>query len=399
MSSMKGKANGKSKSTSFKPPENELKPSDEEEDELDNEGDGEESDNQDFPHQKTFGPKSKQKKTPMEVKKPRLVPYVQVPALPKTKPEPRDFIKLKSDMSKKERQYRRQAPIDDVDSEEEMKEIISKFDNVKMELTPRQLMRIAKPLRKEITRLLTPKRVPAHDVSLMAVPEDPPSLSEVESSGDEEDSIIRNLPDPEWQVLEEERDGLPKGAVIISDPVCQYLSTLAPGEAAKKVVVARESHNLRSLYPLINGTLREESLLDGGSQIVSMSLDAAKTLGLGWDPNIVIHMQSANKQVEPTLGLAKNVPFLFNDITIYLQVHVIRNPAYRVLLGRPFEVVTESTVKNMKDGSQLITLTDPNSGRQTTMASVERGQPPKLLQKQPARDDSFQASMNSTKER
>jgi len=37
-------------------------------------------------------------------------------------------------------------------------------------------------------------------------------------------------------------------------------------------------------------------------------------------------MQSVNRTVERTLGLARNVPFSFGEITIYLQVHVIKDP-------------------------------------------------------------------------
>ncbi|PFH51059.1 hypothetical protein AMATHDRAFT_143503, partial [Amanita thiersii Skay4041] len=159
-------------------------------------------------------------------------------------------------------------------------------------------------------------------------------------------------------------DDIPAGSILVDDPVLQYLCTQPGDEARSKLVcVAEESHALRSVFPMINKTGVVESLLDGGSQIVSMSEEVAQQLGICWDPSIVIHMQSANRQLDKTLGLAKNVPFRFGDIPIYLQVHIIQNPAYKVLLGRPFYAITESEIKNAKDGGQLITLTDPNTGR------------------------------------
>ena len=72
-----------------------------------------------------------------------------------------------------------------------------------------------------------------------------------------------------------------------------------------------------SSVDLINKMGRIESLLDGGSQIVAMDIKIAKNLAVSWDPDIKIQMQSANKTVEETLGLAKNVPFIFGDITVY----------------------------------------------------------------------------------
>ena len=106
-----------------------------------------------------------------------------------------------------------------------------------------------------------------------------------------------------------------------------------------------------------------------------MALDVAMTLRVSWDPRYTINLQSANKGVERTLGLARNVPFLFGEATVYLQVHIVRDPAYKVLLGRPFDALTESQVQNFADGGQVITVTDPNTGKQCTVPTHERGKP------------------------
>ncbi|KAF8806934.1 hypothetical protein BYT27DRAFT_7052401, partial [Phlegmacium glaucopus] len=139
------------------------------------------------------------------------------------------------------------------------------------------------------------------------------------------------LPEATYKVLEEDTDGMAKGSVIVGDPVMQYLSTLAPGEEPKAIIVAEESQGLRVVFPLINGMGEEESVLDPGSQIVSMLKDIAILMGITWDPDITVKMQSANRTLENTLGLARNVPFKFGTITVYLQIHVVANAAYKVL--------------------------------------------------------------------
>lgn len=139
------------------------------------------------------------------------------------------------------------------------------------------------------------------------------------------------------------------------------------------------------VYLLINSVGEVELLLDGGLQIVSMAKDVAVDLEITWDPDITVHMESANRTLKQTLGLAKNVPFLFGHITVYLQVHVMEDPAYKVLLGRLFDAITESLVKNKKDGSQSLTLTDPNSGEHCVMYMHKRGKPPAVL-KRPTRE-------------
>ncbi len=59
--------------------------------------------------------------------------------------------------------------------------------------------------------------------------------------------------------------------------------------------------------------------------------------------------------------------FLFGDITLYLQVHVIWQSAYDILLGRPFDTLTQSIVHNYADENQTITIHDPNTGKTATI--------------------------------
>jgi len=95
-------------------------------------------------------------------------------------------------------------------------------------------------------------------------------------------------------------------------------------------------------------------------------------LGLAYDPTIKLNMQSANGNVNQSLGLSRNVPFQIGAITFYLQVHIIRSPAYDILLGRPFDILTESIVRNFANEDQTITIRDPNSGRRVTVPTHAR---------------------------
>ena len=259
-------------------------------------------------------------------------------------------------------------------------------------ITTEDLLNVSEPMRQELKKLLMKKRLEKKSVSLAEVNSvddyDPDDTSEVIDTISAE-----KLPGATFEILAEDTNGMSKGSVVVSDPVMQYFNTLAPGEKPKSVIVAAESHALRTVYPLINGVGEVESLLDPGSQIVSMSREVATALQVTWDPDIVVHMESANKSLEKTLGLAKNVPFVFGSITVYLQVHVISKVAYNVLLGRPFDTITESEVKNSKDGSQSLTLTDLNTGVRCVMPTHERGKLPTVMQR-PVKQDFHRHSMN-----
>ena len=77
-----------------------------------------------------------------------------------------------------------------------------------------------------------------------------------------------------------------KRVITMGDPVVQYLSSLPKGKSPKTFYMKESSLALRSIYPLVNNARQEEALLDSGSQIVSMSKEAAISLKMSWNPDI-----------------------------------------------------------------------------------------------------------------
>ncbi|KAF8233206.1 hypothetical protein L208DRAFT_1268098 [Tricholoma matsutake] len=157
--------------------------------------------------------------------------------------------------------------------------------------------------------------------------------------------------------------------IILQDPIEQYINNLGPGETKDPNIlrVAKESHVLHSIELLINNQEYIEAILDPGSQIIVMSEAVCHHLSLQYDLRICLHMQSANGDVDESLGLACNVSAHIGNIVIYIQVHVIRLPAYDILLGHPFDVLTCSIVRNFPNKVQTITISDPNTGLVSTI--------------------------------
>src|SRR6266542_1060420 len=115
---------------------------------------------------------------------------------------------------------------------------------------------------------------------------------------------------------------------------------------------------LCAIILLVNNQLKVESIVNPGCQIIAMSEDCCHALVLPYDPTILINMQSTNSIVDPLLGLARNVPFLIGSLTVYMQVHVIRSPVYDILIGRPFDILTESVIRNYRNKDQTIMIHD-----------------------------------------
>ena len=167
----------------------------------------------------------------------------------------------------------------------------------------------------------------------------------------------------------------PPDATIIDDPYEAYLreNTGIADPTDSNTVVAAESSALRAILPMVDGQDKVEAILDPGCQIVAMSEEVCNALALHYDPTIRLNMMSANGGIDQSLGLARNIPFLVGDITLYLQVHILRNPAYDILLGRPFDVLTQSIVRNYPDENQTVTIIDPNTGKKATVSTIPRG--------------------------
>ena len=353
-------------------------------------------------------------------------PYVLVPPL-KTKPLAPFVAPLREDGSKakpastplpvleKTPSYKNKAPIED---DEALRRIVEELINTKFTTSLKDLASVSAPAREYLKKMITRRKVAQGEVKasdleyqiislidLWTQPQEKKivqflNLLEDEIDDEEDEGPVR---EPESEEVEptvvsafvqmedlpraevfcaENMPGIPDGAFVMTDPVEQYLNSLAEGEEPRPILVARESVALRTVFPVINKSARAEVLLDTGSQICSMDADVARNLGLAWDPDVVIHLQSANRTVEKTLGLARNVEFDFGGVTAYIQLHIIRRPAYSVLLGRPFDVAMSSEVSNSTNGDQILTLKDPNTGKRLTIPTFAKGKPPPHIQRE-----------------
>ena len=164
-------------------------------------------------------------------------------------------------------------------------------------------------------------------------------------------------------------------ATIITNPLEMYLHEhLGDSNAANsKIVVTAESRALCAILLVINGQDKVEAIFDPGCQVVAMSKEICNALMLHYNPTIRLHMMFTNGSIDQSLGLAQNVPFLVGDITLYLQIHVLRAPAYDILLGQPFDVLTQSVIRNYANENQTVTIKDLNTGQKAMVPTIPCG--------------------------
>ncbi|KAI0069392.1 hypothetical protein K474DRAFT_1610523, partial [Panus rudis PR-1116 ss-1] len=273
-----------------------------------------------------------------------------------------DDPSVRSADSAKESNVRTVAPVQDPKHASAVVDRILSAPAVTMSLA--ELLSTSPDVRSKFRELVTPKRVVANN---MMVPFDEP----IEQSAHAAVFNANHVPAPEGLV----QDGRPlkPGVLYVPDPYESFLRCSGPDQPHPRLEVAKPAHALRTISFLVNHRENVECILDPGCQLICASEAAAIALGLRFDPSVVLNMISANGSENPSLGLARNVPFQVGDITIYLQVHIIREASYDILLGRPFDVLTESIVRNSRNASQVVTIRCPNTGQELAIPTQPRG--------------------------
>lgn len=283
----------------------------------------------------------------------------------------------------KEPAYRMLLPIHDANI---AADVYNRSLNAPVTITQRELLSLVPEVRSQyrdttMTRHQPNKDAPAVMTNLFEnVPAPAPaSVAQVFSfieAYDPEDKYYKNLDYSQFVNADSAINGQlpPKGASIANNHFDIYYRNLSPGDCPdlKLLVVTLDSSAIRSMHAIIDGTLRVECVIDPGSTIIMMLETQCTELSLAYDPTVILQMQSANGSINPSLGLAHNILFMITKTTLYLQVHIIRNPPYDILLGRPFDVITASIVHNYTNEDQTIMIHDPNTGQTVTVPTFPR---------------------------
>ena len=81
----------------------------------------------------------------------------------------------------------------------------------------------------------------------------------------------------------------------------------------------------------------------------------------------VISMKSANNTTEHSLWLVPRLKLRFGLVEMVVQVHIMDNAPFDILLGRPFFRAGQCCTFDFANGEQHITLTDLATGREVTI--------------------------------
>jgi len=247
-------------------------------------------------------------------------------------------------------------------------DVYSRTLDAPITITQRELLSLSAEVRAQLREATTVRRLPNPSAKEAVA-----NFLRVEDSDDDDDEPEA----PTFAIPNSQHRVPPEGAIIVPDPFELYVRSLPPGVLPDpdKMLLRRAKENaaVRSVFALVDNNRKKECILDSGCQVVTISKAVSHELAIAYDPTFRISMQSANGELDMSLGLARNVPFKIGTVTFYMQAHVIDSNAYDILLGRPFDVLTESVIRNFANEDQTITIHDPNTGQHITIPTLPRG--------------------------
>ncbi|KAF5323887.1 hypothetical protein D9611_008277 [Ephemerocybe angulata] len=206
-------------------------------------------------------------------------------------------------------------------------------------LSVRELLGVAPDLRKAVRELVTTKKVPLETVA--------PPKSYVATVEHDVDDVADSL-------------------------VSVLLQNLKQQEV--KATVANHTETLRTLELDLDGKVKVHAILDEGSQIIGLRRDIWERLGLPLRSDHTMVMESANGSTSRTLGVIPDLLVRIGTCEFRLQVQVVEEAGYEMLLGRPFHVLAQAQMQHHRDGSGTITLTDPRTRAVITVPTKARGE-------------------------
>lgn len=126
--------------------------------------------------------------------------------------------------------------------------------------------------------------------------------------------------------------------------------------------IASPSLPLRVIYPTFGPGVEPECILDGGSQIIVMRRDVWEKLHVPLAAAKCRKMESANAGKTMTMGEIEDHPVKIGPITVRLQIQVVEEAPFEVLLGRPFFDVLNCVEISRSGGEHMIRVRDPKTG-------------------------------------
>ncbi|GJJ10255.1 hypothetical protein Clacol_004481 [Clathrus columnatus] len=132
----------------------------------------------------------------------------------------------------------------------------------------------------------------------------------------------------------------------------------ASANAVTTQAIAPHMAPIREVDVYVQGRHREVGIFDPGAELVCISAQAAKDLGLPFSMTQQLSMKDANGGSKETYSIIKNLELKISGISLFVQAWIIENPPYWILLGQPFQIAGRI---DTEDVGEVLIMRDPEN--------------------------------------
>jgi hypothetical protein len=137
-------------------------------------------------------------------------------------------------------------------------------------------------------------------------------------------------------------------------------------------LAAPERQHLQVIWPIIDGQLECECVVDSGCETTMMRKDIWEKLGLPLHVNEGVTYTAANKTQTKMMGGLHNVSMNNCGQEIFVQYQVVDKAPWEILLGRPVLTHLQCETIDHQDRSQHLIITHPETGVRVQVPTAER---------------------------
>ena len=130
---------------------------------------------------------------------------------------------------------------------------------------------------------------------------------------------------------------------------------------------AMDRYGLRTIRVHLDRLGPLQAVLDSGSSFIAIPYRVAFALGRPFRSDMALAMVTADGKEHFTMGCIPEVTLQVGSVKLTVPIQVTTDGSFDILLGRTFFAHTRCVTKDMEDGSQTITITDPRRGGQYTI--------------------------------
>ena len=168
---------------------------------------------------------------------------------------------------------------------------------------------------------------------------------------------------------------VPLGANLVEGGGMTVAATLAAIQkrGSRQGYGCWDNLTLHVVKPTVNSFKGYECALDSSSQMIMVRKDLWEKVRGTLLPEEGIILEMANRVTIQMVGKANGLLFSFNgEVEVRLNVQVVEEAPFDVLLGQPFFAAMSCVMKDHEDGKVEITLTDPLSKKKVQIQTYER---------------------------